>query len=79
MSLECAALRGLAVRGVILSDPGPTTTPPDDVAENVAAIARAGGEVLGVLPPLGAVDGSPASLARLAEAAARHLPLDRLL
>jgi dethiobiotin synthetase len=79
LSLECAARRGLVVRGVILSDAGPAPTPPDDVAENVAAIARAGGEVLGVLPPLGTLDGSPASLARLADAAARHLPLDRLL
>ena len=73
LTIEAARHRGLRVLGVIFSRTREAEGP--DEPSNPAAIARYGEvPILGVLPRLTGQD-----LPQLAEAAARHLALDRLL
>jgi dethiobiotin synthetase len=73
LTVEAARRRGLRVAGVIFSRALETTGP--DEPTNPTAIARHGEvEILGTLPRLTSLDPSA-----LADAAERHLAIDRLL
>ena len=75
LTIEAAARRGLAIRGVVLNATGETSAADAEVQQNAAEIERCSGvPVLGHFPP--AKDLGPTTLAAAAE---RHLDLDQLL